>query len=83
MQVLTEFAEYNYEWQFHLTGHTLEAVYRLTHQRHTPSICKVCHLPVRYKEFIIQLRQLEVSFANSMKESLGMFGNLKNLVSMV
>ena len=31
-------------------GHTVEATYRLTHQRHTPSIYKVCHLPVYYKE---------------------------------
>jgi len=49
MQVLKESAGCNSELQFHLIVHILEAIYRLTHRRRTPSICKVCHLPIRYK----------------------------------
>jgi hypothetical protein len=49
MQVLKEFAECNSELQFHLIVRILEAIYRLTHQKRTPSKYKVYHQPIRYE----------------------------------
>lgn len=59
-QALIRFVVCSYGLHSHQIVHTLEEAYRSNHQRHTPDIYTVCHLPVRGQEnksSVVQLKQ--------------------------